>query len=168
MSSFTLNQLNPPPTPPANGESLNVASAEISRIFASTPSHAYILGIPVQYITVTSFLNFSLLTQENIYIDYSNEPFTYLNFSNATTDPSPVINVYIKNVPLGTLFMANGPVSWEGTKGKLILQDTDPFGNPLPNSELIIEPRGTVDLPTNYTNYFIGRDESGLVARALT
>ena len=168
MSSFAYNQLNPPPPPPANSISINVASAEISTLVASTPSHAHIMGLPIQYVTISSFLNFSLITQEEISIDFSLEPFTYLNFSNVTTDPSPKITVRLKHVPIGTFFIVNGPVSWETSKGQLILEDTDSSGNPLPNAILEIEPRGTPETPTNYTNFLVGRDESGFVARAMT
>jgi hypothetical protein len=167
MSSYTFSKLNPPPPPPLTSKTLNVSSAEISNLIAPTPSHAFIKGLPVQYYAAQGFLNFSLLEQFTASIDFGIQPFTYLNFSNTTTIPSPYIVVKLKNLPEGTIFMVNGPTSWEGTTGILTLEDRDENGNFLPNYILEINPRGTSGSPSSYVNILVGRDSNGLMARAM-
>ena len=167
MSSYNYSKWNPPPPPPLTQPSVNVSAAEITTIAGTTPSHAFIEGLPVQYYAAIGFLNFSLLTAFTARINFATQPFTYLNISNVTTDPSPFIKVELEFVPVGTIFMVNGPTSWEGTTGILVLLDKDENGDPLPNEVLEIEPRGTPGSPSNYVNIMVGRDENGLVARAM-
>jgi len=158
MSSYNLSKWNPPPPPNTTSASLKVSSAEITKIYSATPSNPFSQGIPVQPIDSPT---------ETVYIDFNINPFTYINLSNIGTTATPKLTVSVKNVPVGTFFMANGPVSWAGEKGVLILEDLDENGDPLVNAELIIEPRGTLLAPSVHTNYMIGRDHQGWVARVL-
>lgn len=166
MTSY--NQWKPPPPPIFPGLSEQVDTAQISQIAGATPSNPYLTGLPVQFLTIpyddTRVTNF----ESEIYIDFNKTPFTYLNFSNLTDTDSDPFNVYISNVPIGTIFIINGPTAWSAANGNLILQDTDSAGNPLPNATLSIDPRGTIAVPTAYVNILVCRDDSGLVARAMS
>lgn len=168
MSSFNLNKFNPPPPPPLIPRSENISAAEIDKQIASTPSHAYLQGIPVQYVSLNNFYTRTPLILDDITIDFSVESFTYLNFSNTTTDAASKIIVRLKHVPIGTFFMVNGPTSWISYSGQLILEDKDNSGNNLTNSILDIPARGVEGSPSNYVNILVGRDSTGLVAKALT
>lgn len=166
MTSY--NQFKPPPPAMFPGLSQQVDSAQISQIVGATPSNPYLTGLPVQFLTIPFDDDRTTNLESEIDIDFSITPFTYLNFSNLTEDDSDQFTVYLSNVPIGTIFILNGPTGWTGANGELVLRDTDSAGNPLPNATLSIEPRGTIATPSAYVNILVCRDDSGLVARAMS
>jgi len=157
----SFNKFNPPPPGlflPYN--TIQANAAEINRLVAPTPTNAYFQGLP------PGIIDFFFQTpNEEIFtfnIDFSITPFTYLNASNVTTNPSPNLQFNLYNIPKGTIFIINGPSEYEpGASGKLILRD-NPIG---PKSSLDILPR-TVG-PLVVKNQFVVRNSEGLVAKAM-
>ena len=162
----TYNKYNPPPPPVYTAASGQFMSGNIQNIKSVVPSNPYLTGLPVQFLTIPENSNRTTNTQSIIYIDFNFTPFTYLNFSNLTDDPSDFFTVYISNVPIGTIFIVNGPTSWKTDSGILTLTDTDSFGGVLPNASLTINARGTITSPTVYINMMVIRATSGFVAKA--
>ena len=163
----SYNKWNPPPVPPTNNKSINVSAAEITSFAASTPSNPYKQGLPIQFVNQFGSSN------DVIHIDYNETPFTYLNISNVaedgtSVDPSEFILVTVEHVPLGTVFIINGPTSWVADKGILAIIDRDSSGNLLPNAILEVDPRGEDGSLTAYVNIMVARDETGFVARAMS
>lgn len=169
MSNYiNYGKFSPPPPPVYPAASAKFQNAQIQSMKSPTPSNPYLSGIPVQFITIPENSNRPINTEPIIRIDFSKTPFTYLNFSNITTEPSEFFTVYISNVPLGAVFNVNGPISWEGASGLLVLTDTDSVGAPLPNASLTIPSRGTIEIPSLYVSILVVRDSTGFVAKAAT
>ena len=123
-SSSEYGKFNPPPPGgfvPNN--SLEVGFAFINRMVAPTPSNPYLLGLPP-----ASVENTDSTTDPSYTIDFSKTPFTYLNASFLTTEPgSTDLKIALKNVPIGTMFLINGPPSYTpGKVGFLQLLDVTP------------------------------------------
>lgn len=169
LNAPSYNQYNPPPPPLYPGKSIHASAVETNTLnVVDNPSKPYLSGLPVQFVTIPENAARSSNTTTEIYIDFAVDPFTYLNFSNINdTELSPEFTVFLSHVPIGTIFVTNGPVEWETTAGNIVLLDTDSSGGTLPNATLEINERGTVDTPTDYVNILVVRDSTGLVAKSM-
>ena len=147
-----------PPPPPPIQSSGKVQSLELSNTKSIIPYNPYIFGLPIQYSNDLVYNKFRVpsvpkLILNEFEIDYDIHPFTYLNFSNLTNDPSPQLILKLYNVPIGSIFIINGPVSWILGQGIIQLED---------NLSL---PNAAIDIPnrTTYKNIMIMRNSTGLV-----
>lgn len=168
LSSIQYGKFNPPPPPVYPAGSIMASSVETQHIQSTTPSNPYISGLPVQFLSIPEDSDRTTNIQPEISIDFEKTPFTYLNFSNITADSSEQFTVFISNVPLGTVFILNGPTSWTAASGILTLTDTDSSGVALPNASLTIDARGTVAIPTAFVNIIVVRNSTGLLGRAMS
>lgn len=110
------------------GISANISSAKINERKECTPSFAYNKGLPLEYYSINEF-------SHSFFIDFANTPFTYLNiggtFNISTTNINDInssvdTNVFISNVPIGTMFIINGPKKIRnGYNVKLYINDYD-------------------------------------------
>ena len=152
---MSYNKWNPAPQglflPSVTG---NFTAAFGNRIVTCTPSFAYELGLPPG-------VNVSTTTNEvyNFDIDFTNTPFTYLNASNITTEACPNITFNLYNVPLGAMFVINGPNSYQsGASGSLVLHKNDGSTTTL---NIIDQTSSAVK------NQLVIRNSTELVAKAL-
>lgn len=169
LSLQTYDKFNPPPPPVYTAKSVHAQAFETKTVKSvNNPSKPYLSGLPIQFLTIPEDAKRTTNITSEIFINFSENPFTYLNFSNINDDElSPEFNVFLSNVPIGTVFVINGPVQWDTNPGNLILLDTDSNGGTLPNATLEVNERGTITIPTVYVNIMVVRDSTGLVARSM-
>lgn len=150
------SKYNPPPQglflPSSSAE---VSAAYINRKISPTPYFPYLEGIPPGTISIQN----DGIEVYTFNINFTETPFTYLNASNVTTEPSPSITFIISNVPIGTMFIINGPTSYKsGATGLLILQENPPY-----NASYSL----TILDQSIAKNQLVIRNSKGLVAKAL-
>lgn len=126
-------------------------SAFLGKQKATTPSLAYLEGVPLGSNSIGNGEEYTFT------IDFKTTPFTYLNCSNVTTDPAPDMRINIKNIPLGAMFIINGPTSYQPGKRGYIVYEPTPFFNNL----LEIYPQNIVK------NQLIVRNTAGFVGKNL-
>lgn len=153
---MSYSKYNPPPQglflPSSSAE---VSAAYINRKVSPTPYFPYIEGIPPGTISLQN----SGVEEYTFVIDFTETPFTYLNASNVTNVPSPTLTFYLKKVPIGAMFIINGPTSFQlGASGRIILQENPPYNS---TYALTILPQ------TVAKNQLIIRNSKGLVGKAL-
>lgn len=153
---MSYSKYNPPPQgiflPSSSAE---VSAAYINRKISCTPYFPYLEGIPPGTISIQND-GTEVYTFE---IDFTQTPFTYLNASNVTTDLCPNITFRIKNVPIGSMFVINGPKQYQaGATGRIILIEIFPYNA---SQSLPIYDQTTVK------NQLVVRNSKGLVAKAL-
>ena len=152
---MNYNKWNPPPQglflPSVTG---NFTAAFGNRIVTCTPSFAYQSGLPPG-VNVTT-------TSGEVYdfdIDFTDTPFTYLNASNITTEACPNLTFNLYNVPLGAMFVINGPNSYQpGASGNIVLHKDGGTTSSL----AIID-----QISSAVKNQLVIRNSTGLVAKAL-
>jgi hypothetical protein len=153
---MSYSKYNPPPQglflPSSSAE---VFAAYINRKISPTPYFPYIEGIPPGTVSIQN----NGVEEYTFVIDFTETPFTYLNASNVTNVPSPSLNFFIKKVPIGAMFMINGPSSYQtGATGRIVLQENPPYKV---GYALDILPQ------TIAKNQLVIRNSQGLVAKAL-
>ncbi len=155
---MTYDKWTPPPQglflPSVSGD---FTAATVNRLVTCTPSFPYQLGLPPGA-NIASNQQFRI-EQFNYDIDFTKTPFTYLNASNVTTEPCPNIIFNLYNVPIGAMFVINGPTSYKlGSTGTLRLHLSDGTTSDL----------GIIDQTSStIKNQLVVRNSSGLVAKAL-
>jgi hypothetical protein len=165
---MSFSRWNPPPPTVSTSSSEQISHAEISQIIGANPSNPYLEGLPILYRTIPFDPSIIAINNRTVKINFNETPFTYLNISDITNSSSESIFVELKNVPIGTIFIVNGPSSFEGAAVcQLILKDLDSDGNPLLNDILDIQAKGTIEEPTEYVNIIVCRIDTGLVGRAM-
>jgi len=152
---MSYNKWNPPPQgiflPSITGD---FAAAFGNRIVSCTPSFAYELGVPPGANDLTN-----LGELYDFDINFTQTPFTYLNASNITTEACPNITFNLYNVPLGAMFVINGPKSYQpGAIGLLVLHRNNGSTSTL---EIIDQTSSAVK------NQLVIRNANHLVAKAL-
>lgn len=160
--SNNWNKFNPPP----NADTGNTNVKDVSEIIllqAPAPSLPFLGGEPVVLIDQNT-----APFPTTIDIIFSERPFTYLNMGSPEDIPLEPLTINLFTVPVGTIFIVNGPREWVGgVEGKIVLQDKGSDGLPLPDSELFIPARGTELAPTIYQSIIIARASKGLYGKAM-
>jgi hypothetical protein len=155
VNTSSFNKYNIPPPGGFLHASVKLDVAYINRLASIIPRESYIQGLPPSTLEVSPAFN----------LNYVENPFTYINISDIGNQPSHKITINLYNLPLGSLFIINGPCEWDSTPGILSLKDLQPDGSIFPNNEIEV-------LPTNVglitaRNQVIVRDSTGIVARAM-
>lgn len=153
---MSYSKYNPPPQglflPSSSAE---ISAAYINRKVSPTPYFPYLDGIPPGTVSIQN----NGIELYTFNIDFTETPFTYLNASNVTTEPSPSLTFILSNVPVGAMFIINGPTSYKiGATGQLILKEPPPFK--VTYSLAILD-------QTVAKNQLVIRNSVGLVAKAL-
>lgn len=151
--SFTNHKYHPPPTAGSRPPDASVFAAEVAGASKAAPGLMYGGGYPLYAPNIEKYI-FS--------INFAETPFTYLNMSANTSDPTPQIIVRLSTVPMGSMFFVTGPEQWDALSGvgppSLHLTDLDETGALFPNNVLEIN-----DVTSGVNGVIVLRDKTGLV-----